>query len=32
MDDIKVFKMGVDFTHRLDEYQLKVINKLIKKL
>jgi len=32
MDDIKVFKMGVDFTEKLDDYRLKELNKRIKLL
>jgi hypothetical protein len=32
LDDIKVFKMGVDFIHRIDEELLRSINKMINKI
>lgn len=32
MEDMKVFKMGVDFTEKLDDYKLKELSKRIKQL
>jgi hypothetical protein len=32
LDDIKVFKMGVDFIHRIDEELLRSINKMINRI